>query len=67
MQYRVPPKDPDVLFRAALVYNHFGDTDHMLELLQKAFALAPRQIGCEIRQILITCELTRVSGYAPQA
>jgi eukaryotic-like serine/threonine-protein kinase len=32
------PKDPDVLFRAALVYNHFGDTDHMLELLQKAFA-----------------------------
>jgi eukaryotic-like serine/threonine-protein kinase len=33
------PKDPDVLFRAALVYNHLGDMDHMLEFLKRAFAL----------------------------
>jgi tetratricopeptide (TPR) repeat protein len=30
------PTDPDVQFRGALVYNHFGDTDHTLQLLQKA-------------------------------
>jgi tetratricopeptide (TPR) repeat protein len=30
------PQDPDVLLRAALVYNHFGDTERTLEWLQKA-------------------------------
>jgi eukaryotic-like serine/threonine-protein kinase len=33
------PTDPDVQFRGALVYNHFGDTDHTLQLLQRALAL----------------------------
>ncbi len=32
------PKDPDVQFRAALVYNHFGDTGHSLQRLQDALA-----------------------------
>jgi serine/threonine protein kinase/tetratricopeptide (TPR) repeat protein len=32
------PTDPDVQFRGALVYNHFGDTDQTLQLLQKALA-----------------------------
>jgi eukaryotic-like serine/threonine-protein kinase len=32
------PHDPDVLFRAALVYNQFGDQRHTLEWLQKAVA-----------------------------
>ncbi|HEV2729468.1 MAG TPA: tetratricopeptide repeat protein [Terriglobales bacterium] len=32
------PTDPDVQFRAALVYNHFGETDRSLEWLQKAMA-----------------------------
>jgi serine/threonine protein kinase/Flp pilus assembly protein TadD len=33
------PKDPDVLFRGALVYNRFGDTDRALQTLQEAIAL----------------------------
>jgi serine/threonine-protein kinase len=32
------PNNPNVEFRAALVYNHFGDTDRTLEWLQKALA-----------------------------
>jgi eukaryotic-like serine/threonine-protein kinase len=32
------PKDPDVLFRASLVYNHIGDSDQALQWLQKAMA-----------------------------
>ena len=32
------PTDPDVQFRGALVYNHFGDADQTLQLLQKALA-----------------------------
>jgi eukaryotic-like serine/threonine-protein kinase len=32
------PHDPDVLFRAALVYNQFGDQRQALEWLQKAVA-----------------------------
>ena len=32
------PQDPDVRLRAALVYNHFGDTDRTIEWLQKARA-----------------------------
>ena len=32
------PKDPDVHFRAALVYNHLGNTDLTLEWLEKALA-----------------------------
>jgi serine/threonine-protein kinase len=32
------PRDPDVCFRAALVYNHLGDTEHTLEWLKKALA-----------------------------
>ena len=34
----VSPKDPDVQFRAALVYNHFGDTDRTLQRLQVTVA-----------------------------
>ncbi|MBZ5720263.1 MAG: protein kinase [Acidobacteriia bacterium] len=34
----ISPDDPDVQFRAALVYNHFGDTNLTLEWLQKALA-----------------------------
>jgi tetratricopeptide (TPR) repeat protein len=30
------PGDPDVAFRAAIIYNHFGDTDHSLAWLKKA-------------------------------
>jgi Tfp pilus assembly protein PilF len=30
------PEDADVLFRAAIVYNHFGDRDKTLDLLTKA-------------------------------
>ena len=33
---KISPKDPDVQCRAALVYNHFGDTNHLLESLGKA-------------------------------
>ena len=32
------PRDPDVQFRAALVYNHFGDNDGALEWLKKSVA-----------------------------
>jgi len=34
----ISPKDPDVQFRAALVYNHFGDTGRTLQRLQDALA-----------------------------
>jgi hypothetical protein len=30
------PSDPDVQFRAALVYNHFGKTEATIQWLQKA-------------------------------
>ena len=33
---KLSPKDGDVLFRAALVYNHFGDDSKTLGLLQQA-------------------------------
>jgi serine/threonine-protein kinase len=32
----IAPHDPDVAFRAAIVYNHFGDTQGALAWLQKA-------------------------------
>jgi eukaryotic-like serine/threonine-protein kinase len=32
----IAPADPDVAFRAAIVYNHFGDTDRCLLWLKKA-------------------------------
>ncbi len=35
---KISPKDPDVQCRAALVYNHFGDTNHMLDALEKALS-----------------------------
>jgi len=35
----ISPKNPDVQFRAALVYNHLGDTSRTLERLQAAMAL----------------------------
>ncbi|MFZ0686126.1 MAG: tetratricopeptide repeat protein [Terriglobales bacterium] len=34
----VTPKDSDVLFRAAIVYNHFGDTGKTLDLLTRSVA-----------------------------
>jgi serine/threonine-protein kinase len=35
----ISPKNPDVQFRAALVYNHLGDTSRTLQRLQAAMAL----------------------------
>ncbi len=35
----ISPKNPDVQFRAALVYNHFGDSVRTLQRLQDALAL----------------------------
>jgi serine/threonine-protein kinase len=35
---RLAPSDPEVNFRAALVYNHFGDTEQCLASLEKAVA-----------------------------
>jgi eukaryotic-like serine/threonine-protein kinase len=35
----ISPKEPDVQFRAAIVYNHFGDTDHALQRLKEALRL----------------------------
>jgi thioredoxin-like negative regulator of GroEL len=32
------PTDADVRFRAAIVYNHFGDTERTLSFLEKAIA-----------------------------
>jgi hypothetical protein len=32
------PEDPDVLFRAAILHNHFGDTGKALDLLTKLVA-----------------------------
>jgi tetratricopeptide (TPR) repeat protein len=34
----IAPKSPDLLYRAALVYNHFDDTDLTLQWLSKALA-----------------------------
>jgi eukaryotic-like serine/threonine-protein kinase len=34
----ISPEDPDVQFRGAIVYNHFGDTDQTLKSLRKAVA-----------------------------
>jgi len=35
----IAPNDADVQFRAALVYNHFGETDRTLSFLEKAVSL----------------------------
>lgn len=35
---RLAPSDPEVNFRAALVYDHVGDTEHCLASLEKAVA-----------------------------
>src|SRR6266852_6115330 len=34
----IAPTDADVLFRAAILHNHFGDTEHTLAYLDKAVA-----------------------------
>jgi tetratricopeptide (TPR) repeat protein len=34
----IAPTDADVLFRAAIVHNHFGDTDKTLQFLTKSVA-----------------------------
>jgi eukaryotic-like serine/threonine-protein kinase len=34
----IAPTDADVLFRAAILYNHFGDTDKTVEFLSKSVA-----------------------------
>jgi eukaryotic-like serine/threonine-protein kinase len=34
----IAPTDADVLFRAAILYNHFGDTDKTLAFLSKSVA-----------------------------
>ena len=35
----IAPADPDVLFRAAILYNHFGDKEKTLEYLTKSVAV----------------------------
>jgi tetratricopeptide (TPR) repeat protein len=37
------PKDPDVLFRAAILYNHFGDTEKTLDFLARSVSLGYSQ------------------------
>jgi tetratricopeptide (TPR) repeat protein len=51
------PQDPDVRFRAALVYNHFGDPDRTLEWLQKA-----RAAGTSASLIRGTPDFDHLSG-----
>ncbi len=51
------PQDPDVRLRAALVYNHFGDTDRTLEWLQKA-----RAAGTSASLIRGTPDFDHLSG-----
>src|ERR1019366_4450756 len=33
---KIAPTDADVLFRAAILYNHFGDTEKTLEFLRRS-------------------------------
>jgi tetratricopeptide (TPR) repeat protein/TolB-like protein len=51
------PQDPDVRLRAALVYNHFGDTDRTFEWLQKA-----RGAGTSASLIRGTPDFDHLSG-----
>lgn len=51
------PQDPDVRLRAALVYNHFGDTDRTIEWLQKA-----RAAGTSASLIRGTPDFDHLSG-----
>jgi serine/threonine-protein kinase len=32
----VSPNDPDVMFRAAVIYNHFGEREQTMDWLRKA-------------------------------
>ena len=50
-------QDPDVRLRAALVYNHFGDTDRTVEWLQKA-----RAAGTSASLIRGTPDFDHLSG-----
>ncbi len=51
------PQDPDVRLRAALVYNHFGDTDRTIEWLRKA-----REAGTSASLIRGTPDFDHLSG-----
>jgi eukaryotic-like serine/threonine-protein kinase len=51
------PQDPDVRLRAALVYNHFGDTGRTIEWLQKA-----RAAGTSASLIRGTPDFDHLSG-----
>jgi eukaryotic-like serine/threonine-protein kinase len=51
------PQDPDVRLRAALVYNHFEDTDRTIEWLQKA-----RAAGTSASLIRGTPDFDHLSG-----
>jgi serine/threonine protein kinase/tetratricopeptide (TPR) repeat protein/TolB-like protein len=51
------PQDPDVRLRAALVYNHFGDTDKTFEWLRKA-----RGAGTSASLIRGTPDFDHLSG-----
>jgi tetratricopeptide (TPR) repeat protein len=51
------PQDPDVRLRAALVYNHFGDTNRTFEWLQKA-----RAAGTSASLIRGTPDFDHLSG-----
>jgi hypothetical protein len=56
-QLTFSPQDPDVRLRAALVYNHFGDTDRSIEWLQKA-----RAAGTSASLIRGTPDFDHLSG-----
>lgn len=51
------PQDPDVRLRAALVYNHFGDTDRTIEWLRRA-----RGAGTSASLIRGTPDFDHLSG-----
>ena len=55
------PRDPDVLFRAALVYNQLGDRRQVLDWLRKAVAANFSRTTFEIRPTSIGSSPTRHS------
>ncbi|MGH9643169.1 MAG: TPR end-of-group domain-containing protein, partial [Terriglobales bacterium] len=55
----VAPKDADVLFRAAILYNHFGDKEGTLTFLRRAV-----EAGCSRTQIRDTPDFDHLRGDA---
>ena len=53
----ISPKDADVLFRAAILSNHFGDTEKTLDFLRRAV-----EAGCSKAQIRDTPDFDRLQS-----